>query len=351
MEPDQGKKLKVGAFIVGGFIIFVIAIFIIGSKQNLFTSTFEINSIFESVSGLTEGATVNFGGIKVGTVSGISIESSTKIRVIMTINSNVKEYIRKDSKVSISSEGLVGNKIVEISSGSPMFLSVDNGEYLASTKPISAEDIFKALKESGDNAKVITGKMSDMIDSINGGKGTIGQLLTNESLYRNIDSTFAGFASSTKNVNNILFKVSSSVDLLTNDFRNLSSSIDNVTKNISEITDKLNSSRSLVGTLLTDTNVAVGIKNTISNITSTSQNLERATFGFYQNMEALKHNFLFKGYFEDIGYWDKADVERQMNDIEQQLIFKMNELKKREAELLELNNKINGIKGDSTKTK
>ena len=349
MEPDQSKKLRVGLFIIGGFVIFVIAIFIIGSKQNLFTSTFEINSIFESVSGLTEGATVNFGGIKVGTVSGISIESSTKIRVIMTLNSNVKQYIRKDSKVSISSEGLVGNKIVEVSSGSAQFLTVDNGDYLESTKPISAEDIFKSLKESGDNAKLITGKMSAMIDSINGGKGTIGQLLTNESLYRNIDTTFAGFANSTRYVNGILAKVSNSVDMLTSDFRNLSGSIDNVTKNISEITDKINSSKNFVGSLLTDTLVAYNFKNTVSNIGQTSANLERATFGFYENMEALKHNFLFKGYFEDIGYWDKADVEKQMSDIEKQLKFKMAELKKKEAELKAIQDQLNNVKRDSTK--
>ncbi len=349
MEPDQSKKLRVGLFIVGGFVIFVIAIFIIGSKQNLFTSTFEINSVFESVSGLTEGATVNFGGIKVGTVSGINIETSTKIRVIMTINSNVKQYIRKDSKVSISSEGLVGNKIVELSSGSPQFLSVDNGDYLASTKPISAEDIFKSLKASGDNAQVITGKVDEMIDGINHGKGTIGQLITNESLYKNLDSTFNGFATSTKTVNAILFKVSTSVDMITGDFKNLSASIDNVTKNISEITDKLNSSRSLVGTLLTDTTIANGFKTTVSNITQTSANLERATFGFYQNMEALKHNFLFKGYFEDIGYWDKADFEKQMNDVEKQLQYKIDLLKKKEQELKDIESKLNNTKKDSTK--
>src|SRR5271157_2744018 len=98
MEKKKSKKLVLAIFIIAGSALFLIAIFVIGSKQNLFTSTMKLQSVFESVSGLLEGSSVRFNGINVGTVNKIEIISGNQVRVEMTIVSSVKRFIKRDSK-------------------------------------------------------------------------------------------------------------------------------------------------------------------------------------------------------------------------------------------------------------
>jgi len=112
--------------------------------------------------------------------------------------------------------------------------------------------------------------------------------------------------------------------------------IRSITEDISDITYKMNSSESVVGTLLTDTNFANNLKSLIRNANETTANLEQGSFSFSQNMEALKHNFLFKGYFEDIGYWSKTDYEKNVFDLNMKLKLKQQELDARDKRLNEL---------------
>ena len=309
-EKDKSKYIKLGFFIITGLVFFVAAIFYIGSKSNLFTPTIRIYTTFSSVSGLLEGNSVRFAGIDVGTVQNIEITASNKVVVTMLIQSDVKKFIKKDSEVSIGSEGLVGNKIIAISPGTPESPSVKDGDEIRSVQPVELSDIFKSLNESTINAQRISTDLADIIAKVNGGKGTLGQLVNNDQLYRTVDSTITGFAISTGKVNKVIEKVASSIDTISGDIIRLTSKIRIITTDISEITRKMNSSESIVGTLLTDTAFARNLKEVIMNANMTTKNLEKGSFSFSQNMEALKHNFLFKGYFEDIGYWDKSDWEK-----------------------------------------
>jgi len=152
MHLTNIRKIFLGFFIVLGLALFVVAIFLIGSRENLFTSTFPLNSEFETVSGLTEGNSVRYAGIDIGTVKEIQILSPNKVLVSMTIQSSVKQFIKKDSEVSISSEGLVGNKIIAISSGLETSPSVESGDYLKSIKPVDIGDIMNNLNESTKEA-------------------------------------------------------------------------------------------------------------------------------------------------------------------------------------------------------
>ena len=302
MEKKKNTKLVMALFIIAGVALFLVAIFVIGSKQNMFTSTMKIQSVFETVSGLLEGSAVRFNGINVGTVDKINIISGNKVMVEMTIVSSVKQFIKRDSKVKVVTEGLIGNKIVDITTGGELTESVNNGDWLESIKPVEAEDIIKSLKETGDNASIITKDLANIVSKVDKGDGTLGQLINNNSLYNGIDSTMRGVAISTAIVNNVLRNISNSIDIITTDVIPMTQKIRLITENISEITRKMNSSESVVGTLLTDTNFANNLKSLIRNADQTTANLEQGSFSFSQNMEALKHNFLFKGYFEDIGY-------------------------------------------------
>ncbi|MBS1515557.1 MAG: MCE family protein [Bacteroidetes bacterium] len=343
MDVDLRKKVITGVFIVTGITLFIIASFIIGSKTNMFRSTFELGTVFENVGGIKEGNTVTYAGINVGTVDKVKIESPVKVLVTMTIDSKVQQFIKKDSKVSITSEGLVGNKVVSISSGNTNTPSVQSGDVLESVKPVGVEDIIKELKSTGENVNKLTKDLSNIVDSISHGKGTIGQLVNNESLFRSVDSTFRGFASSTQKVDIILAQVSGAVDKFSRNFDGLSNGVSAITQNIGEISAKINSSQSLVGTLLTDTVFANNLKQIVKNTNETTAKLEDGAFSFAQNMEALKHNFLFKGYFEDIGYWEKSDVDKKINAIEEQIRNRIKELNEKKLQLKQIQNQLDSL--------
>ncbi|MGA2669306.1 MAG: MlaD family protein [Ignavibacteria bacterium] len=336
MEKNLNKRITLAVFIVLGLVLFVVAIFVIGSKQNLFTPTFDLKAVFETVSGLKEGSSVRFNGINVGSVNHIEIIGANKVAIIMTIDSKVKPFIKIDSKATVISEGLVGNKIVEITSGSNTQPGVKEGDFLETVRPIETEDILKSLKETGENASHMIKDLADIVSKVNQGKGTLGELVNDESLYRHIDSTMMTFMQSTGEVNRLLSTITNSVDVISGDIMGLTPKIKSITSDIAEISRKMNSSESLVGTLLTDTAFANNLKQTIANANRTTAELEKGSFSFAQNMEALKHNFLFKGYFEDIGYWDKTGWEKDIYNKGEQLRLKEQELNEREKKLNEL---------------
>jgi len=340
MEPNKNKKLAIALFIISGFLLFTIAIFVIGSKENLFTPTFQLKSEFETVSGLKNGSSVRFNGISVGKVDAIDIQGTNKVLVVMRLEKNVQKYIKKDSKATVSSEGLVGNKVIEITSGSVQSPSVDDNELITSIKPVDVQDIIGSLKESSENASNITKDLSEITARINSGEGTIGQLVNNESLYRGIDSTFRSLAGYSGELSVVFGKITNTVDNVSGDLDQLTKQVRNITGDIAEVTRKMNSSESIVGTLLTDTIFANNLKAVIRNANMTTKNLESGSFSFAQNMEALKHNFLFKGYFEDIGYWDKPGWEKNMDKKALELRLKEQELLQKEKELKDLEEKI-----------
>ena len=344
MGNNKSKYIKLGIFIVAGLALFVIALFYIGSKENLFTKTFNVYSIFPNVSGLTQGNSVQFAGINVGTVQSIEIIATDKVKVNMNIVSDVKKFIKKDSEASINSDGLVGNKVLAITSGSVNSPSIEDGDSVHSITPVSIGDIVKNLNESTKGAEQISKDLAEIVSKVNNGEGTLGKLINNSDVFNSLDSLMNSFSGSSANINKILAQASTTIELVTNDIRDLQGSIDTITRNVSGITTKINSSQSLVGTLLTDTVFANNIKGVLTNANQTTANLEMGSFSFYQNMEALKHNFLFKGYFEDLGYWDKTGFEKTMQTRETRILNKENELNSRESRLRDFQLKLDSLR-------
>lgn len=344
MDQKKSKYIKLGIFIVAGLTLFLFALFYIGSKENLFSKTFEVYSIFNNVSGLSQGSSIQFAGINVGTVKSIDIIASDKVKVNMEILTDVKKFVKKDSEASIVSDGLVGNKVLTISPGTPGSSLIENGDSLHSIKPLSIGDIINNLNESTKEVNDLVGNIGDIVEKVNNGEGTLGKLVNNSDVYDNLDSLMNSFASSTANINNILSKASYTVDLVTGDIVKLQGSVDSIVRNIEDITQKINSSQSLVGTLLTDTVFANNIKSIMKNTDQTTANLELGSFSFYQNMEALKHNFLFKGYFEDLGYWNKQEFEKTMDSRETRLLSKENNLIQRDLELRKFQIKLDSMR-------
>jgi phospholipid/cholesterol/gamma-HCH transport system substrate-binding protein len=168
--------------------LFIIGIYFVGKKQNLFNRTFSISTVFKDVSGLQPGNNIRFAGINVGIIDNIIIVNDTSIQVDMQIQEEIHKFIKDDSRALIGSEGLMGNKILIITPGSSGRV-VKKNAFIASSTPVDMDDILQNLKITIDNAALLTGDLSLITSNIRSGKGTIGRLFMDSTLAEDIDET------------------------------------------------------------------------------------------------------------------------------------------------------------------
>lgn len=191
-------KVRLGMFVAGGLALFVLAIFIIGKQKNLFNPVFKLTTTFYNVSGLQVGNNIRFSGITVGTVDNISILNDSTVKVNLLIRKEVKQFIKSDSQVAIGSEGLIGDRLLVISQGSFDSPLVREGEQLESVEPVEMDAIMLSLKVTASNAEVITQELAEIMMKINSGDGTLGRLIQDTTIARNIDQTIINLKQSSK---------------------------------------------------------------------------------------------------------------------------------------------------------
>jgi phospholipid/cholesterol/gamma-HCH transport system substrate-binding protein len=189
MIKDTGNKVRLGIFISLGIAVFIVGIYFIGEKQQLFRSTFHLSGVFKDVGGLQAGNNVRLSGVNVGTIDNISIVSDTSVRVKILIDESTRKFIKKDAVASIGSEGLMGNKILIINPGTGGKKVIENNDTVQTVQPINLDDIMTSLKTTADNTSRITSDLSTITGNIRSGKGTIGRLLMDRSMAQNIDSS------------------------------------------------------------------------------------------------------------------------------------------------------------------
>ncbi|MGV9004306.1 MlaD family protein [Flavobacterium sp.] len=194
-------KKKLGLFVFIGIIFFFGIIFFIGRQKNLFTSEIKISTSFKNASGLKPGNMVRFSGIAIGTIDNISIVNDSTVRVEMNIKDDTKKFIKLDSKASISSEGVIGDKILVISQGSSTAKPIKAGQTLSSFEPIEFSDIMASVKVSSENAEIITDELATILININEGEGTLGRLMKDEKMADNLDATMENLKKSSKGLN------------------------------------------------------------------------------------------------------------------------------------------------------
>lgn len=197
MQATTTSKIRLGLFIAIGLLLLMGALFFIGNQKSLFDPKFEISTHFKNVSGLRVGNAVRFSGISVGTVESIRIVNDTTVKVIMSIKSEVKPFIRKDSQVGIGSEGIIGDRILTISPGSGQFPIVKEGEVLSSWEPVETDAIMESLQITIDNAAIATDEITQILANINSGKGTLGRLIQDSKMADNFDKTMQNLQTST----------------------------------------------------------------------------------------------------------------------------------------------------------
>ncbi|QHS54926.1 MCE family protein [Mucilaginibacter sp. 14171R-50] len=190
MKTTSSQKIRIGAFTVVGMLILFLAVFYIGNQKSMFSSTFKVYGTFKNVNGLTVGNNVRFAGINVGVVESINIVTDSSVRVDLTLNNSVKKFIKTDSKMSIGSDGLMGDKLVVIAPGGVKSnTEVQEGNQLESVNPVDVDKIVTKLTKVADNAESLTGDLADIVAKINNGKGSIGRLLNSEQMAKDLEGT------------------------------------------------------------------------------------------------------------------------------------------------------------------
>ena len=287
----QRFKVRLGLFIAGGFAIFVLAVFIIGKQKNMFDPVFKLTSTFLNVSGLQVGNNIRFSGINVGTVDNITIINDSMVRVDMLVRQEVKKFIKSDSKVSIGSEGLIGNRLLTITQGSPNAPIVSKNQQLQSIEPVETDAIIASLKVTVANTEVVTKQAADMMLKINSGKGILGRIIHDTEIAQNISKSIVNFENTSEELDKTMSSTRNSLAVI---MQSLQLTADNAkvsTQQLEEIMTGINNGQGTVGRLLYDTVTSNNIDLTITNLKSSSKALD-------ENLEALKHNIFFRGYFK-----------------------------------------------------
>ena len=318
MEKENKRGVIVGAFVFLALVIFVLGVMTLGGQKSLFNKGATIHAKFDEVSGLQPGNNVQYAGVKVGTVEDITFDKNGLVDVAMNIKKDVLSLIKKNARAKVGSEGFIGNKMVVIYGGTPNAPVVENGSTLTVDRTISTEEMMDTLQKNNRNLMVITNNFRVLTDRMVNGEGSIAKLLNDEQLFRDLQQSTAAIklaaahaqimATNFSNyTNRLTTKGALANDLVTDTvifsrLRNTVREIDALSATASRVVDDLNAASkeikdgvhdpsTAIGSLLHDKETAADLKATIKNLQASSQKLD-------ENMEALQHNFLLRGFFK-----------------------------------------------------
>jgi phospholipid/cholesterol/gamma-HCH transport system substrate-binding protein len=325
---NTAQNFRLGIFVFAGVFIFILAVYLLGNRQNLFGENVRISSVFKDVNGLQMGNNVRFAGVNVGTVRGITIMSDTAINVDMLISQKTAHLIKKNALATISSDGLVGSMIVNIIPNDlPFDQSIETGDTIASISKIATADMLTTLNTTNENAALLTQDLLRITNTINKGEGLLGALIKDDDMANdlkqslsNLQATTAEAKSTMHRLNQMIASINldeSVAGMLLNDkeaaqqlatvFDNLEVSakqIEELTGNLNEFSASIKQSEGLLNYALHDTTV-------VRSLDATLQNVEEATERLNVNMEAMRHNFLLRGYFRKLERQEAREERRQ----------------------------------------
>ncbi len=202
LGDHMSRIFRLGSFIVVALLLFGAGVFWIGKKQFLFSSTYRLNAEFENVAGLNGGAEVRVGGIHEGAVRQIQLpmRPNEKVRVVMELAKGTRNVIKNDSVATIRSEGLIGDKFVEVSFGSDQASKVKDGETIRGEPPLQLSDLLNKTSEvldttkgAIDNVNETASNLNLITTKINHGQGSIGALINDKKIYQNVNAGTTAF--------------------------------------------------------------------------------------------------------------------------------------------------------------
>jgi len=362
MKKSSGALLDL--FIAIGTLIVFVAIFLVGAREGIFTKSTEIYARFNSVEGLKNGAAVRLLGIDVGTVSQIKIWNNVAL-VDMKIFSDSRKFVKTDSRAVLETEGLVGNKFVSLTPGSESAPAVQPKDTISSIEEAQLSEIISQTSATIASVKDMVDQFSEILKDVRNGHGTLGRLVTDESVYNALKRATYEADSSLKQVSNKFAGMATVVADLSTSFKGVVDRTDSVLSNVGLavknfdttssdvkfLVSKVDTGKGLVASLLRDRSI---YDTTLEVVSTTLSAVREAQIGlerFSENMEALRHNWLFSGYFSDKTEDEYTKKQKQLQQLEAQINSRLEFLDKTEKQIRELQMRLDkkSVETDSTR--
>jgi len=319
MKTSAANNIKLGIFVFAGLLFLMVMLYFLGKDQNLFGPTFTVKARFNNVQGLVAGNNVRYAGIEAGTVKKLTILCDTAIEVTMVIDEKIKPFLRNNAIVSIGTDGLMGNKVVNITAASPGAPPVEEGDILPTKKSVDMDQVLQTLNNTNNDVAVIAENLKATVIRLNN-SDALWKLLNDNSIPKNIrasaanvqlaTSRAAGMANDLQSVIAGIKSGNGSLGALIKDsnfIKNLNATLEKIASvgdradelaatidaGIREVRQNIQHGNGPVNAMLNDSSI-------VNKISSSLDNIQKGTDAFAQNMEALKHNFLFRGYFRKL---------------------------------------------------
>ncbi len=310
-ESPNKRAVLTGLFVLIGLVFLTGGILMVGNINETFKKKMQVVSLFDDVSGLQKGNNVWFSGVKIGLVSSLHFYGNSQVEVRMKIEKNAQQYIRRDAKVKIGSDGLIGNKILVIYGGTSTAGEVQEGDTLEVEKTFSSEDMINTMQENNKNLLSITADFKTISKKLASGEGTIGKFLNDDAVYANINVATASLQSASAKAQQLvsslalfsanLNKKGTLANELTTDtivFNSVKASVsrlqqmaDTAAIFITNLKVAGSNPKSSIGVLLHDEEAGAHLKETIKNLEHSSMKLD-------EDLEAAQHSFLLRSYFK-----------------------------------------------------
>jgi len=328
MGKHTQNNVKLGAFVMAGLIALLLTFYGIGKNKSIFNSSFKLKARFSNSNGLLQGNNVLYSGIQAGTVKTISIVNDTTIEVILLIDHKLKAFIHKNATVSIGTEGLMGNKVVQILPGKGTAIPIEDGDLLNTIRSKNMDEMLQTLSKTNENIEGISEALKQTVVEIN--QSAILEFIKDKQIGKSLRSTLenvnetsiqakelsqnlnllvkevkkgkgaAGLLLSDTSFASNLNKAVNKMSSASNHANNLTIQLEQMSKDMSR---DLQHSNGFLDFLIKDSLL-------IKKLNSSMDHIEKGTDGFNQNMEALKHNFLFRGYFKKLEKQQKKQLPK-----------------------------------------
>lgn len=335
----MSRQARVGLLVIAGLTLFLVAIFAVANRSFLFSNTFTVKALYSQVAGLQTGAAVQFQGVNVGRVESVALpdEAGGKINVTMAIRERARHLIHGNTQAQIKSDGLVGNMIIVlVNPPNASTAPLEEGGFITGVDPFDLFEISDKALASVQTFEEAAITFEQILGDVRQGEGTIGKFIYDPALYNSLVQT----ADETQR---LMASMGDNAEALVG-------IAGQATEGLESILAKVNEGDGTLALMLNDPGFYNQLLASADTLQKISGDLRAITVGaenainwgalgayrFAENMEALKHNFLFKRYYEERGYTEKAPFEVRERAIEEsyrQLQAKQLELAEWEARL------------------
>ena len=314
MKITDTQKAKLGMFVMLTGLLLIVSLYLIGKKQNLFGDSFKITAVFKNVSGLKLGNNVRYSGINVGTVKDIIMVDDSTICVDMVIEENIRRHMKENAYAIIGSDGLVGSMVVNIFPGNGKGQVLQQGDTILSARKTSTTDMMSTLSVTNDNVAELSQELLKITHSINEGKGTLGLLVNDEAMGTDLKETMANLKTASQDASKVVDEIKDVVGSVNNEdnllntllkdsvaaqqFRSVMANLEQSSQDINLVINNLNEVILNVKEGEGTFNYLVSDTILVQDIGATVKNIKQGSVMLNENLEALRHNAFFKGYFK-----------------------------------------------------